>query len=233
MPHGKRSKRINGRDLEVLEFIARYGVVPRDVVANWSRSGRSVSYARERRLFEAALIDTVRGPGEGQRLLMATAAGSRACGRPELGAARFSLGTLRHETVVARLGAQLESAGERILSEREIMARERAEGNRVLSAPLSSARFHRADLARVDLSGDALEAIEVELTAKGARRLDELLRAWRRVVGRGRIGRVTYRCPPHTRRLVEQAVERTKTQGVVSVEELWGDQASEKDETRR
>lgn len=220
MPHGRRSDRINRRDLEVLEFIARFGIVPRDAVAIWTGAGRSVGYLRERRLRTAGLIVVEAGFRDGERLLRATRAGLGACGKQDLVVARLRPATLNHECVAARLGACLEVAGERVLSEREILARERGEGARLFSAAVAGGRFHRPDMVRVDRSGKAVEAIEVELTVKGASRLDELLRAWRRVVGQGVFGGVTYLCPPRTRDLVERAVERTKTQGVVSVEQL-------------
>lgn len=41
MPGGKRTHRISERDLEVLEFIARYGVVPRSAVAMWAGTART------------------------------------------------------------------------------------------------------------------------------------------------------------------------------------------------
>ena len=81
-------------------------------------------------------------------------------------------------------------------------------------------RFHRADLVRVGPDGEPREAIEVELTTKGAVRLDALLRAWRRAVAERRVSGVVYRCAPRTRPFVERAIERTRTAGAVSVEEL-------------
>jgi hypothetical protein len=220
---GKRTDLISKRDVEVLEFIARFGVVPRAAVAIWAGTGRSVTAARQMRLRKAGLVVVSRGFGDSGPLLTATRSGLRACGRGDLSPARVSLALVRHESTVAALAATMERVGARLLSEREILARERAEGDRVFSAALSGTRFHRADLVRLDLSGKALEALEVELTAKKKERLDELLRAWRRVVGQGKVGRVVYCCPPHTRRLVERAVERTKTQAAISVEELVAD----------
>jgi hypothetical protein len=218
MPHGRRSDRVNHRDLEIVELLARYGTVPREALARWSASGRTVAFERERRLRVAGLIEVVPGPGEGERLLLATSAGRRACGRPELPAARPSPATLRHETMVARLGVRLEAGGERILSEREIVAAERAEGSRLYSAALAGGRFHRADLLRIAAEGP--EAIELELTAKGAARLDALLRAWRFAVAEGRLARVAYHCPPATRRLLERARARTATAAVVDLVDL-------------
>jgi hypothetical protein len=218
VPHGRRTERINRRDLEALEFLARYGTVPRLVLARWSASGRTVAYERERRLRVAGLIERVPGPEVGEGLLVATAAGRRACGRPELAAARPSPATLHHETALSRLGAEWEMAGERILSEREIVAAERAEGKRVYSAELGRGRVHRADLIRLGPGGP--EAIEVELTTKAAARLDAILRAWRFAVAEGRLARVAYHCAPRTRRFVEAAIARTATSAAIAVEDL-------------
>jgi hypothetical protein len=217
MPHGRRSDRVNCRDLEVLEFVARYGNVPRSTVAAWSGSGRSVAYARERRLWSAGLVRFDRGH-QGERILLATRRGLASCGRPELTPARPSPATSFHEACVARLGARLESAGEEVLSEREIGARERAEGERIYSAALGHGRFHRADLLRLGSAG--AEALEVELTVKGAARLDAILRAWRFAVAERRLVRVTYHCVPGTRRLVEQAIGRTATAEMIEAVDL-------------
>jgi hypothetical protein len=120
--------------------------------------------------------------------------------------------------VLAAFGARLEARGERVLSEREILAAERAAGERLYSADLGRGRFHRADLVRLALDGP--EAIEVELSAKGAARLDALLRGWRFAVAEGRIARVVYHCPDRTRQVVEKALARTATAPMVEVTEL-------------
>jgi hypothetical protein len=216
---GKRTDRVNGRDLEVLEFIARFGTVPRQAAAEWSGVGRSVHLARERRLRLAGLLEVRHAFADHERLLVATAAGLRACGRAELRLARPSPATVGHEATLAHLGASLEHSGERLLSEREILALERAEGRRVFSAALGNDRAHRPDLIRL-APGDGAEAIEVELTTKGAARLDAILRAWRFAVAEQRFTGVVYHCSPRTRRFVEAAIERTATGQMISAVEL-------------
>jgi hypothetical protein len=60
MPRRRREgeeERISRRDLEVLGFICRFGVVPRAAVAIWAKTGRSVTLDRERRLREAGLLE--------------------------------------------------------------------------------------------------------------------------------------------------------------------------------
>src|SRR5665811_934043 len=130
MPNG-RTERISKRDLQVLEFVARFGVVSREAVASWAGTAQTCTLARERRLRDAGLFEVRCGVwGEG-KLLACTAAGLALCGRGELRPARFSLATARHEAAVSEFAAALESRGDRILSEREIVAHERAQGDRV------------------------------------------------------------------------------------------------------
>lgn len=218
MPGGRRTDRISTKDVEVLAFIARFGIVPRTAVAKWACTGRTVTLTRERRLREAGLIEVRNGVGNA-KLLTCTRAGLRVSGHGDLNTVRFSLASIGHESVVAELAAELERRGERTLSEREILAQERAHGERVYSAELPGGRLHRADLIRTP-DGAPPEAIEVELAAKGAARLDELLRAWRRAVSEGRLGGVVYACGPRISRVVTRAIERTRTDSAISVEEL-------------
>jgi hypothetical protein len=217
MPGGKRTDRISERDLEVLEFVARFGVVPREVVGLWAGTGRSVTAARERRLREAGLVEVLAGVGDSGKLVLCTRAGLRAVFRGELPVPRFSPGTVRHTAVVAQVAVWLELDGHRVLSEREIFACERAEGKRVFSAQVTERRFHRPDLISL---GDPVEAIEVELTAKAIRRLDLILRAWRRSVGTKQFDRVRYLCSPQALLPVKRSVERTRTEAFIDIEPL-------------
>lgn len=220
MPGGKRSERISERDVEVLEFIARFGMVSRAAVQTWARTGDSTTRARERRLRDAGLIEVRSGVwGEG-KLVVCTKRGLRFSGRTELSPPRLSLSSIGHGSKVAEFAAMLERRGEQLLSEREIMARERKEGVRMFSARLDGGRFHRADLIRTPQDGGPPEAIEVELTAKGAARLDRLLRAWRLAVAEKRLSRVVYVCPEETLNVVQRAIDRTRTQTVVDAQPL-------------
>lgn len=220
MARVRRSDQISPRDLEVLEFIARFGVVPRSALASWAGTARTVTIERESRLCRAGLIAVRRGYGEFNPLSCATRLGLLASGRGELRPPRFSPALLDHEVLVAEHAAHLERAGERLLSEREIRARERAAGAPLFSALLDRDRLHRADLIQLSDHQQPPVAIEVELSTKGAARLDELLRAWRRAVLERLVSAVVYRCSPRTLPHVSSAVERTKTQGAIRVEAL-------------
>jgi hypothetical protein len=202
--------------LEVLEFIARFGVVPRSAVSVWASTARSVTLDRERRLREARLIASHPPLDSTGPLLVATRTALRLCGRTELRPARFSLSTIRHWQLTAQVGAQLEAAGERMFSEREIIVAERLEGDRVYSARGQFERgHHRPDLIRLT---DPPEAIEVELTNKAPGRLDERLRSWRWAIGIEedcRVARVIYLCPPATLKYVERSIDRTATEDLI------------------
>lgn len=78
-------------------------------------------------------------------------------GREELPTARFSTATLCHSSVAARVAAQLERAGVRVFSKREIEARERDERTRTLSAQWRSGRYQCPDLV---VLGDPPVAVE-------------------------------------------------------------------------
>jgi hypothetical protein len=217
MPGGKRTDRISQRDLEVLEFVARYGVVPRSGVARWADTARTSTLGREKRLREAGLIEVQRLWLSTEPVLLATKAGLKACRRPELCPARVSAETLRHFSVVAQLAAELERGGQRLLSERELRANERALGERDFSIRLPAGRYHRPDLI---LLGKRPCPIEVELTAKGATRLDQILAGWVAAVDQGRFARVLYHCSPQALRYVERSVERLEAAEQIEIQLL-------------
>jgi len=219
MPGGKRTDRISKRDLQVLELVARYGVIPREVVALWAETRRAVTLARERRLREAGLVKVLAGVGDSGRLVLCTREGLRAVCRNELPVPRFSAGRVAHAAAAARVGVELERRGQRVLTEPEIFARENAEGRRVLSAEHGS-HHHRPDLVLLGETPETSDAIEVELTPKGATRLDGLLRDWRLAVAARQFGRVHYLCSPRVLRHVQAAVERTRTDAFIAVEPL-------------
>jgi hypothetical protein len=200
----------------VLEFVARFGVVPRRAVAIWAGTARAVTAARERRLREAGLIEVRPGFGDSGRIVICKRAGLRAACREELPAPTPSPASLVHSAASAHVAAQLERQGHRVLSEREIAATERAEGKRIYSAQYRE-RFHRPDLVLLD---DPPVAIEVELTAKSPRRLQGILRAWRGTLARNQFGLIRYLCAPRAFGAVERAADRVRLDEGLEIERL-------------
>jgi hypothetical protein len=96
------------------------------------------------------------------------------------------------------------------VSERELWLTERIEGLPMASAqvgelPNGAPRLHRPDLAIT--ADQRLIAIEVELTPKAPRRLEAIVRSWRRASW---VSEVRYYCEPGpTRRGVERAIQKT------------------------
>jgi hypothetical protein len=215
---GSAARRVSGRDVEVLGFVARFGVVPRSAVAKWAGTARTATAVREKRLREAGLLEVTRpwlGP---EPVLVATGEGLVTCGRPELAKARVSPRTLRHFAVAAHLAVELERVGEQLLSERELLAHERAMGERDFSIRLrGEEKYHRPDLI---VLGEPPTVIEVELTAKGRNRLDEILTGWKTAVEKGRFARVRYYCSSAALPYVKRSVERADAAEEVTVEAL-------------
>jgi hypothetical protein len=192
--------------VEVLWFVARFGVVPRSAVARWARTRKTVTAEREKRLRDAGLLEVMRPWLSPEPVLVATAGGLALCGRGELAVARVSPLTLRHFVATAHLAVDLEQAGQQLLSERELLTYERATGERDFSIRLADRSYHRPDLIAL---GDPPGIVEVELTAKGKARLDEIVSGWAAAVDRGRFARVRYFCSTEALPYVERAVQRT------------------------
>jgi hypothetical protein len=209
--------RVSGRDVEVLGFLARFGVVPRSAMASWAGTARSMTLRREKRLREAGLLEVSRPWLSSEPVLTATGEGLAVCGRHELAVAKVSPSTLHHFSVVAHLAADLESAGQRLLSERELLAHERAMGERDFSIRLPGGSHHRPDLIAV---GEPPTVIEVELSPKGGGRLDQIVAAWAEAVERGRFAGVRYLCSAEARPYVERSIERTEAEAQVDAELL-------------
>lgn len=116
MPRKKRVKgereTISFKDLQVLDFICRFGVVNRTAVQWWAETGRSVTLDRERRLREAGLIAVHPPIGRSGPLLAVTRRGLRLADRTELGPARVSVWSANHSIVCAQLAAHMERAGD-------------------------------------------------------------------------------------------------------------------------
>ena len=102
---------ISERDLEVLDFVARFGLVPSSAVGTWARTAQTVTYARQRRWVERGLVQLIEPINGSGRLLVCTREGLRAVGRDGLGTGRVSVGRRPHAIVVAQVGATLERDG--------------------------------------------------------------------------------------------------------------------------
>lgn len=209
----------HGRDWELVRFVGAHGAVAIEHVMAALGVGRTAAYRRVAFCVEAGLLqrlDLLRGMPS---VLRATPTGLRYAGLG-LPVAAISPGSVDHWLRCASTAFLLgsEFGADVILSERELRRLEEGERRPLVSAkvgelPSGAPRLHRPDLAVI--AGERPIAVEVELTPKAPRRLEALIRAWRRADW---IAEVRYYCEPGlTRRAVERAVERTHAQERVRV----------------
>lgn len=210
------------RDRELVRFVGVHGAVAMDHVMAALGVGRTAAYRRVAFCIEGGLLERLGLLRDEPSLLRATRAGLRYAGLG-LGPATISPGSVDHwlrcATTALKLGEEF--GAERVVSERELWLTERIEGRPIASAqvgelPNGAPRLHRPDLAIV--TDDRPVAVEVELTPKAPRRLEAIVRAWRRA---NWIGEVRYYCEPGpTRRGVERAIQKTHAEERVRVFEV-------------
>ena len=211
-----------GRDRELVGWIARMGAVGIGQVQGRFGVCRSVSYEVVARLVEAGLIERVSTlPGD-PTLLSPTPQGIAYAGLG-LPPARVTPGAVDHWLACAdtALWAERRWGRESLMSERELRFAELDASKPIASAivgelPDGRPMLHRPDLVVRD-DGRTI-AIEVELTPKAPRRLQTIVRAWRRA---RHVDHALYLVPPGpTQRAVERAVEATHAQERVQVVDL-------------
>jgi transposase len=210
------------RDDAIVTWVARMGAVSVSQLARRFGVGRAVSYALTKRLTDARLLERYETMPGDPSLIRATKKGIRHVG---LGLKQppIRLAEVGHwlTTVDVALALERTYGPERIRSETEIRFEEQ-----LLQEPLASIelgytrdykpRRHTPDLA---ILGDEKNvAVEIELSAKSRRRLDEIMGAY---VSASHLGSVLYLCEPGlVKRGVEAAVERGFAGGRVRVKEL-------------
>lgn len=210
------------RDRELVRLVGRHGAMTVEQAMRAAGTGRTATYRRVAVLIEAGLLERLDLLRSHPSLLHATRDGLRYAGLP-MPVAKVSPGAVDHwlrcATVALDLGERYGQA--RVLTEREIVATEALEGRSVARAMFDSGgreRFHRADLAI--LTKEGVIAIEVELTPKAPRRLEALIRAWRRALITGDVAEVRYLCEPgQTRRLVERVVKNVRANNAIQIDE--------------
>lgn len=210
---------MNERDRELVRYVGRHGIVSIAHVMEAMGVGHTAAYRRVALCVNAGFLERLKVLRAGPTLIRATRGGLRYAGLG-LPVAVVSPVAVDHRLRCASTGLMLEKhfGRERVLSERELAFAESAGERPIASAlvgelPNGKPRLHRPDLAALAAKG--VIAVEVELTPKGPRRLEALMRAWRRS---GWVAEVRYLCQPGpTYRAVERAVARARAQDKVVV----------------
>ena len=215
--HGAGSGRT--RDQELVRYVGRHGVVTIEQVMKAMGVGRTAAYRRVAACAEAGLLERLDLLRSEPSVLRATREGLRYAGLG-LPFAAVSPSAVVH---LLRCASAAQFLGEHfghdcVLTEREIAFAEKIEERPIASAEVGhllngNPRMHRADLAAFADSGTL--AVEVELTPKTPRRLEGIIRAWRRA---SCVEEVHYICAPGlTHRTVERAVKAVGAEGKVVV----------------
>jgi hypothetical protein len=199
------------RDREIVHWIGRMGAVTIGQVRQRFGLGRTVAYRRVAACADGELlerIDVLRGQ---PALIRTTRRGLRLVGL-QLTVAQVPPELVAHWVVCGwvALAVEGEFGPSALRSEREIRMEERWASRPIASAkigegPDGSDRLHLPDLAA--LHHGAVVAVEVELTQKAPRRLESIIKAWRRARW---ISEVRYYVPAGgVAAAVERAVVRT------------------------
>lgn len=206
---GRDRQRVT-REREIVTWVARMGAVSVEHVRRRWSVGRSVGYALVARLADAGLIERVATlPGD-PTLLRATQDGLRYA-RLGLSVAKVNPGQVDHWLACGEVALWAESqwGTDALMSERELRFAEldsrRSIGSAVVGElPSGRELLHRPDSLVAD-NGSSV-AIEVELTPKAPRRLEQIVRAWRRA---RHVERVLYVVPKGpTERAVRRVIGR-------------------------
>jgi hypothetical protein len=215
------SRPANGRrnrDRELIGFIARFGVVEIAQVMAALGVGRTAAYRRVAACIEAGLLERLALLRAEPTLLRVTREGLRYAGLGALPLALVSPGGADHylRATATALALIAEFESESVVGERELALLERIEERPLASARLTAhgrEGLHRPDLAVFAKSG--VVAIEVELSPKAPRRLEQITRAWRRA---SHVAEVRYYCAPGaTRRGLERAIAKTHAEQKVRI----------------
>lgn len=210
----------DSRDRELVRFIGRHGIVDIGHVKSALGVSTTASYRRVATCIERGLLERFGVVRCEPSLLRATRDGLRYAGLGLKAVAFVSPGQVEHWLRCTSLALVLgERYGhDRILTERELALAERLEERPIASAKVGEhfngrPQLHRPDL--VILGSERPVAVELELTPKAPRRLQELIRAWRRTSW---VAEVHYYCEPgQTHRAVQRAVHKVRAEQHVSV----------------
>ncbi|HEX4435651.1 MAG TPA: hypothetical protein VH061_02545 [Solirubrobacteraceae bacterium] len=180
--------------------------------------GRSWAYARLSQLVADGLLEQRMLLYRQAGLYVATAEGLRWCGLQRLGIQRVGPGGFEHAWQVATIASEPLRDGWQLLSERDIRWQEAETGELIASArvgelPGGRPALHRPDLALISPEGGTF-AIEVELSLKGARRLDVICRGYARAK---HLRQVIYLASDQAGKAVTRAITRTRAEDRITV----------------
>jgi Replication-relaxation len=212
---------VTDRDIEILTWIGRHGVVTPAQVARHSFTreqgnvGQWAAYRRLRKLEQLGLIRQDRTFWREANVLRLTAAGCRLADI-EVGPARLVLAEIRHTLAVVDLVETLlaaSPAGTTLRTERELRAERRRE---LTDGARPPGRGRVPDAVLIHKKGMTV-ALELDTTPKRMRDLDRILVAYLQE----RYDRILWYVVPRQVERLQEIVRRQRADDVVEVR-AWG-----------
>jgi hypothetical protein len=219
----RRGPQLTDRDVEILAWIGRHGVVTPPQVARhfFARAdgtiGQWAAYRRLRKLEQMGLTREDRTFWREPNVLRLTGAGARLTDI-DVGPARLVLAELRHTLGVVDLVEWLlrhSPKGTEIRTEREMSAERRRELTRGIRKP---ARGRVPDAVFIAPRGGGTVAIELDITPKRTRDLENILRAYIQE----RHDRIIWYVLPRQQDKLKEIVRKEKADDVVEVRAWHG-----------
>ena len=218
--------RVTARDIEMLRWIGRLRFAEANQVARRFAMDERNAYRRLRGLVAGELVSHHRVFHAMPGAYSATPAGLL-CAGLGLPRPRLDIRTYAHDRAAASVAIELEAefGPAALRTERELRSHDSGDPQRPRYAvrrgyERGRGGLHFPDLA-VELDAGRPLAVEIELSAKGARRLDSIVRAY---VGGRHLDSVRYYAAPAALGAVARAVDRAGAQDLFDIralEERW------------
>jgi hypothetical protein len=218
--------RLTDRDIEMLTWLARQRVATAIQFARLFDIDLSKTYRRLRGMVARGLVRHERVFHLQPGVYLATASGI-GCTRVKLPAPKLDIRTLQHDLLVTDVCVLHLQSGVPVATEREMRAVDSWSGRPYYAASLSGRapsgrpRLHFPDLLT---ESSSRQAIEVELTPKRRRRLDQIIAAY--VRARHLDGVVYYVRNSEVERGVREAAGRARADELVQVRRLGNPESS-------
>lgn len=209
--------------IAMVRWASELGAVTADALAHRCGTTMASAAGRLSAAAGAGLLARSKPLTHGPSLYTPTKAGMMACGQRGLGRCRVSATNAEHLIACAAVAAALERLlpDERVGGERTLRRDEREHGGPLASAKLRPGKdgepqLHRPDLVLwPDPARQRLPvAVEVELTVKSRRRLEEICTAWARC---RLVAGVMYLAAPDVEAPLRRAIDAAQAQRSVAI----------------
>ncbi len=200
----------------ILRWTASVGAITADALAHRLDVGVASAHGRLNGATRKGLLERHRLLAHAPALYTVKPAGLRMAGIGSFGTCRVRAGNALHTMLCAHAAAQLQRRypDQRVVGEHELRCEERESAGPLASAVMRSrgtrgSVLHRPDLVVWPAAAESARplAVEIELTVKAPRRLEEICHAWARSRG---VSGVVYFAPSDVERAVSRAIGRAQ-----------------------